>query len=200
MRLPIAIIYSILITFPIKSSYACTCNTISFEEAVDYAEEIFIGRIVKAELYENGEYYDEFEDSKEINWSWKFYFEVEIKWKGSNKDEVVLYHQGNSCDFHFDIYDKRYLVYASSSREKERWFSISGGPGDNKKKLSTWLCSRTMPDNWWDKDNMFDEDFKKLNDRFPELVKLGSINIYKYLIIVGLMLLISSLFYKIRTK
>jgi len=70
----------IVIYFGILSlakSYACSCDTISFENATEWADEIFIGRLIRTRevrVYEDagGEYQTRI---------WGALFEIEKKWK-----------------------------------------------------------------------------------------------------------------------
>ena len=77
---------------------ACSCDTISFKDAIEYADEIFVGRIIKVERYKNGKFMNT-DNQEEINWDWRYYFEIERKWKGNSKSKLIVHQQGTSCDF-----------------------------------------------------------------------------------------------------
>ena len=153
---------------------ACSCDTISFKEASEhYADEIFVGKIIKAERYEIGRYKHEEGDEEEIDYGWKYLFEVEKKWKGSSDKLITIYHHGSTCDTYFDIYAYRYLVYASRDRGKEKAVGVTSF-GKPKKLLSTWLCARNIDafQGW------FSSDTTKLNQIFPNSVQLKTPNPY----------------------
>ncbi len=101
--------------------FACGCSLFDFDEAVEGAEEIFIGKVYEVEyIYYSLNDYDldstdnilkpTFGDEYSVR---KVTFEVERKWKGSNSKFVSVYDHLNSCSFNFVDVD-RYIVYASS--------------------------------------------------------------------------------------
>lgn len=166
--------------------YACSCDTISFENAIEDADEIFVGKIVKAERFENGKFINA-DNKEEINWVWRYYFEIRKKWKGNNKSKLIVYNQGTSCDLFFDIHKREYLVYASRKSEKENPLGITISNNNVKNKLSTWLCSRTIYYHYWEEGNWYKDDLEKLNKKFPNEVQLSSFQInMNLLLIIGL--------------
>ena len=50
------------------SLYPCSCDTIPFDYAVDSADEIFVGEIVGAEMFQDGEFTN-LENKKDIIWN-----------------------------------------------------------------------------------------------------------------------------------
>lgn len=188
----------ILISFSTFKIYSCSCDITPFQQALEYADEIFVGKIVKAEKYKNGIFINE-NNEQETNWDWRFYFEVTKKWKGNNKSTLIVHHQGDSCDLYFDIYEREYLVYASRELGKENFFGITIGPTNGKKKLTTWLCSRTIYNKYWEKDNWFEKDIEKLNKEFSTPIKLSNFSVdWKYVFLI-FFILVGILFF-IRKK
>lgn len=159
-----------LISFPIASVIACSCETIPFPSATKVADEIFVGCIIKAERYRNGEFITS-EGTTEYTWGWRYYFNVKEKWKGSTNPEVIIHQLGTSCDFYFDINQGEYLIYAYRITNDER---IAGSPVNPylEGKYSTWHCSRNIPKNYWGEDNWFKQDVDQLNRMFPQKVIL----------------------------
>lgn len=153
-------------------SIACSCDRISFEDAVELADEIFVGKITKVERFKNDKFINGI-NNDEIGWDWRYYFNVEKKWKGSSKSELIVYHHGTSCDLFFDIYEKEYLVYAFK-KSREEITGLTFGLDNGESKLSTWVCSRTTPNIFWEKDNSFEDDVRKLDSEFPEEINLSS--------------------------
>lgn len=161
-----------------SNTNACSCDTVSFEKAVDYADEIFIGKIVKAELFENGSYH--YGDEEKFNWDWRYYFKVNRKWKGSSDSELVVSQQGNSCDLYFNINKEEYLVYATYESGEENPVGVSIGSNNGENNLSTWLCSRTIYDGSLPIHNdtvfektWYESDVSELNEKFPEKIALS---------------------------
>lgn len=168
---------------------ACSCDTISFKDAIEYADEIFVGKITKAEKFENGKFVN-VNNKEAINWDWRYYFEIEKKWKGNSQSKLIVHHQGTSCDLFFDIYDREYLVYAARELGKDNPLGVTIGPNNGKEKLTTWLCSRTIHGHYWDEENWFEDDIGKLNIEFPNEIELSKFKINMNLIIaIGLAML-----------
>lgn len=174
---------SILIGLNSSKLAACSCDPISFDRAIEYADEIFIGTIVKAERFENGNIIN-YANQEEIIWGWSYHFEVKKKWKGNTQSNLIVFHQGNSCDFFFDIYERGYLVYAAREAGEEHPLGITIGSNNGKERLTTWLCSRTISNNNWDKENWFENDIEKLNAKFPNEIVLSSFQFNKYWLMV----------------
>ena len=159
-----------LIGVSISNANACSCDTIPFNEAIENADEIFIGRIIKAERFEAEVFIDDINDYEEekIIWGWKYEFEIKQKWKGSKKSKLILYNYGSSCDAYFDIYEREYLVYASECINCD--YSID-------EEFGAMLCSRTIENHYWDKESWFYEDIERLNKEFPVKIKLNKYQI-----------------------
>lgn len=181
------IIIGIIILIGVVNSKlnACSCDTISFREALEYADEIFVGKIIKAEKFKNGKFINA-DNQEEINWNWRYYFEIDKKWKGNNQSKLIIYHQGTSCDVWFDIYEREYLVYASRKSEKENPLGITVGADNGQERLSTWLCSRTTGSQDWEEGNWFKEDIEKLDREFPNEVQLSKFQINTNWLLIGL--------------
>ncbi len=152
----------ILLFFGVLSTkaYACSCGTLPFEEAVDWADEIFIGRVVKIEL------------SQELftnePWEyWTVHLEISKKWKGTKKSKIRAVQSFNSCEFPFEFYGE-YLVFAS----------VDGSLGWNgTRNYTTWLCSRTMDTLYfadWAKEDWVWDDRERLDNTFPDPVQISS--------------------------
>ena len=165
---------------------ACSCDTISFKDALEYADEIFVGKIVKAERFENGKFLNA-DNQEKINWDWRYYFEVKKKWKGNNKSKLIVYHQGTSCDLFFDIYEREYLVYASRQSEEQNISEITIHSNNKKGKLTTWLCSRTIDNPYNNKESWFEDDIEKLEKEFPNEIQLSKSQVNISLIIITIL-------------
>lgn len=143
--------------------YACSCIELPFEESVDRADEIFIGRVIKIE--EKKELL-----STEFGEYWVAHFEVSKKWKGNKKTNIRVIQTYNSCAFFFE-FGKEYLVYATSTN-RFAW--------DGTRNFSTWLCSRTIYTRYFydlakaDKEGWTWDDREALNNEFPDQVKISS--------------------------
>ncbi len=158
---------------------ACSCDPIPFVEAIEYADEIFVGTLIAAEKFNDGVFWDEHGEER-INWNWRFKFKVEKKWIGGPERVITIYHQGHSCDLFFDIYQDKYLVYAAYGKLYNDSEELSK---KEKNRLSTWLCSRTIYRLPGEEGNWFDEDVMSLNallttqvsleNRWHDLLKLG---------------------------
>ena len=174
-----------LISVPIASLIACSCDTIPFSGAVKIADEIFVGRIIKAERFKNQEFITS-SGKKEAIWDWRYYFEVKEKWKGSTDRRVIIHQFGTSCDPFFDIYQEEHLIYAYQINNNER---IGGSPVNSRLegKLSTWLCSRNIPNLYWDQGNWFMQDVDRLNRMFPQkMILRKKWLIWNWLAVVGI--------------
>jgi hypothetical protein len=173
-----------------SNGFSCSCDTIPFIEAVDWADEIFIGTIVKAEKVKIG---------FGMEYRWAYTFEVDKKWKGNSNTRLTLYQEGHSCDLGFQLWPDQYLIYASHNSEFKS-ASVSVGPTDGKSRLHTWLCSRTTyaleSDDCW-----FESDVKKLDKMFPNHITHKRKNLTGFAIIsVTVWLLFSCLILYILRK
>ena len=174
-------------------SFSCSCNAISFDKAVNSADEIFVGRLIEVkEIYS-----ETFEQIPDKKYTGAFYaeFEIEKKWKGSSNKYIRIYQESSSCQFTFTNIGSSYLVYAKN--EDMYWFMT--------KTPTTHLCSRTISINklesFFDNKKMTD-DRSKLNKTFPNLVKINSLyfnwtSILKWLFVFGFGLFVG---YKIKSK
>jgi hypothetical protein len=164
----------ILIVFNISKANACSCDTTSLENALEFSDEIFTGKVVKVEEYKNGQFV-KIDNEEKASYPLRYYFEVERKWKG-NQDSILIVGGDNwSCDFWFDI-GKRYLVYATRDTSEEEPIDTTAETividipriNDGKDILSTWLCSRTThePIGVLEKNNWYKKDLRRLNKKF----------------------------------
>lgn len=172
---------------------ACSCDTISFDDALVYADEIFLGELIKIEKVKAGTF--EYEDGESIQmWEARYYFEVIEKWKGRSNRIMILYEERGSCEFSFRMMDKKYLVYASYGIEMH-------DPEENNSyydnKLTTWLCTRTTPDrSYYDNPGWFQSDIEKLNGMFPNKVKTINYNTINYwMLFITLTILLLDMLY-----
>ena len=171
---------------------ACSCDIIPFEEAIGRADEIFVGKIVKAELFENHRLSDLYPDT-EANKEWRFYFEVTKKWKGNLQAEMIVHNLGTSCDFGFDIYNSEYLVYAVYRESKSFWNRL-GFQKNRKVDVETRLCSRTINNRFWEKGNWFKSDQLKLSQQFPAPIELAKNHLWYYYLWIGIIINLLFLF------
>ncbi len=152
--------------------YACSCSAIPYEEAVERASEIFIGKVIKIEL--ERDLFPSNEPSflpAERRQYWVVTLEVSKKWKGSKKSKIRVKQSFNSCEFPFTFYGE-YLVFAESGD-----LSWKG-----TRNHFTWLCSRTINtyylSDWakeWDKTEGLDFDDRELLDnQFPDPIRTAS--------------------------
>lgn len=68
---------------------ACSCDTIPFKPALESADEVFVGEIVKADLFVSEVYLDS-QGEERTEWSWRYHFEVGHKWKGTKAGELIV--------------------------------------------------------------------------------------------------------------
>jgi hypothetical protein len=171
---------------------ACSCDPIPFEKAVERADEIFVGKIVRAEKVDYGSIMTK-DGRKLIETGWKYDFEVQRKWKGSKKSNLILYQLGTSCDYWFNVYEKEYLVYASRKLLNDNSLSGIIAKRIGKKQLATWLCARTTANQPAKKHNWFKEDIAKLNKQFPTKVQISKfqLNSFYWILLLGVALLIA---------
>lgn len=144
----------------------CSCDIISFDKAVRKSDEIFVGKIVKVEKHnKNGK-------STELNYVWRYHFEVKSKWKGTNSNKIVVEHEGSSCDFIFDIYQPEYLVYGFYQKSRSNWWEYVIFWKDQKEIIRTWLCARTTSEYSFLEGNWYRSDMDKLDEHFPMKIAL----------------------------
>ena len=173
--------------FSVSYSFACNCEPISFEKAVNWADEIFVGRLVEIKELFNDPYYETPNENHMTHWSATF--EVVKKWKGSKKKYITIYQDGNSCEFSFRDLNQKYLVYA----ENKSILGIYSTP-------TTWLCSRTVNQNNSSEKSNFYLDQVKLDEFFPETIKLYSFNLFSWTYLYPLFLFLIGLFVGRKTK
>ena len=176
-------------------SNACLCNGKTFENEVKKADEIFIGRLIEIKEIDTKTYDYEFEETDQKVKTTRFWyakFEVEKKWKGSNKKYIEIYQEAGNCSFKFNISVNSYLVYARTSKEP---FELNG-----KKVLYTSGCFRTKEFYYNLKSkngekNQPNKDFYLLNKKFPNTIELVDNTPFHWkLPLLGVLIFITGLF------
>lgn len=172
------------------NSFACSCNDISFEKAVDWADEIFLGRLI--EIKEVKFEFNEQHPEEKYTRIWYALFEVEKKWKGSSKKYVKVYQSWTSCDTEFNALGRLHLIYA----KKQDLFPYYKNH-KSEVRLTTWLCSRTREYQGVNEPN---NDIKLLEKEFPKKIILNSFHINYQNIFYGLIILFVGLFLGFKLK
>jgi len=174
------------------SSFACyaDCTLFSFEKAVEHADEIFIGEIKKAEKLIDYKTVDPY-GNEQIFYTWKYYFDVQKKWKGSNQKTVVLFQRENSIALPLDVEHKEYLIYAFDMK-KNRDYKIPILKYFKKRKLFAYRCSRTTDEKWYQGKERKFEDEVLLDNYFTNLIPVS--NLWKF---KNLFLFLSGFFFSI---
>ncbi|CAL2089540.1 hypothetical protein [Tenacibaculum sp. 190524A05c] len=176
-----------ILTFSTLSTFACSCEQIPFYEAVNRADEIFVGRLIEVKELFN-ESFPETPNQKYTT-HWSATFEVEKKWKGSKKRYITIYQDGNSCEFNFTNINQKYLVYA----ENKSILGVYTTP-------TTWLCSRTIGRNDPSVDSNYNSDQIKLDAQFSETINLYSFNLFSWTYFYPLSIFLVGLFIGRKTK
>jgi len=161
----------------LSNSFACSCDTISFKEATEWADEIFFGRLIQIREVET---YQE-SDEKPHTRIWAALFEVEKKWKGSSDKYIEVFQPNTSCDFYFDFPSQPYIVYA------KYYELIEWDPTESYRALGTWLCARNADAsiyNLWTEYGF--DDRQKLDEKYPDTIELSGFNIEWKWVIIGL--------------
>ncbi|WP_442265043.1 hypothetical protein ACSIGC_11925 [Tenacibaculum sp. ZS6-P6] len=172
-------------------NYACSCNDIPFEKAVEWADEIFIGRLIEIKEVKYETSLDDPEERYTRLWYAKF--EITKKWKGSNKKYIKVYQPSTSCDFDFNSLNRHYLVYT----KKEEVFKFFNTENEISRH-TTWLCARNREYEFVNEPE--DSDYFKLNKLFPNEVKLSNFQINWKLPLLGVLIFITGLFIGRKTK
>ena len=181
----------LVITCNLKVS-GCSCNQTPYLQAIENADEIFIGEIIKAErYYKIRSVTSLFEE--DLEWGWKYYFEIKKKWKGSRNSRVILYRPGTSCDINFQP-EIQYLVYARSIKNKKMASDYFSLPNLKRKNLYAHLCSRTTSERFWDKE--YQKDIKRLSTSFPNEIQLKRASFHWWILGVIAICLINFLWTK----
>jgi len=159
-------------------SFGCGCDTLSFNEASEWADEIFLGRIIRLREVNNYQL-----DGSSNTRIWSALFEVEKKWKGGRNRYVEVFQSGTSCDFNFEFPSQPYIVYAKNAE------LIWWDPLQSFTELGTWMCSRTADVSTYEKwvEWGFD-DRENLDHKYPEAIKLIGINFQWKWLLIGLSL------------
>lgn len=190
-KLLILVFFTILFS---EATIACTCGEIEFKTAIDRADQIFVGKLVKTgkfnkEVYEGKKYYDSY-----------FVFEVTKKWKGDTSNRVRIYQEGHSCDPYFRDFDTEYIIYSQNGHSSIKSISITYS-GDNTstyagffKKNTSHLCSRTMArgtDYYYQQEtDDFDIEYARLDSVYTEPIKLHPywLNFKGFLVVLAIIL------------
>lgn len=173
-------------------SFACSCNDIPFKEATEWADEVFLGRLIEIKEVESE--ISELNPGQKYTRLWYAKFEVIKKWKGSTKKIITVYQPSTSCDASFNFLNTTYLVYA----KKERIFKYFNEE-NTKEGLTTWLCSRSRK--YLYVNELENSDYFKLNELFPNNIKLyRHINFHWKFLLLGFILFSGGIFlgYKIK--
>lgn len=148
---------------------ACTCHHPPLSEAVEGADEIFIGRAVKIE---KKRYIFPIKISEifpvYIYHYWTVTFEVSKKWKGGRNSKVLVAQIFSSCELDIEFMHE-YLIFANQSGYRN-W--------DGRKKYTTWLCSRSINTKYfteWEYQDWVWDDREELDEMFLDGVKVSSL-------------------------
>ena len=113
---------------------ACSCSWMPYQECIEWADEIFLGRVVAIKEVDKQEV-----DGTLSTGIWSCTFEVTKKWKGSSSKYVTIYQPNNSCDAYFRLPDYEYIVYA------KRQDIFPWDEGRMRIELTTDLCNTAAP-------------------------------------------------------
>ncbi|WP_299618394.1 hypothetical protein [uncultured Tenacibaculum sp.] len=167
-------------------NYACSCNNIPFKDAVEWADEIFIGRLI--EIKEVEYEISELNAGEKYTRLWYAKFEITKKWKGSSKKYIKVYQPSTSCDFGFNSLNKHYLVYT----KKEEVFKFFNTENEIS-RYTTWMCARNREYEFVNEPK--DSDYFKLNKKFPNTIELvDNTPLHWKLPLLGVLIFISGLF------
>ncbi|CAL2079299.1 hypothetical protein [Tenacibaculum sp. 190524A05c] len=181
-----------ILKFSTLSTFACSCSFIPFKDAVEWVDEIFIGRLVEIKEVE----YEVSHQNNNERYTrlWYAKFEVSKKWKGSDKKYIKVYQPSTSCDAEFNQINRTYLVYA----KKKRVFTFFNTQNTTN-ELTTWLCARNRE--YWFVNEKEDSDYFKLNKIFPNEVKVYNYSIINWkLYFYGILILFAGFFLGVKTK
>ncbi|AUC16440.1 hypothetical protein BTO06_15345 [Tenacibaculum sp. SZ-18] len=176
-----------ILLFSTLRTFACSCEPIPFNQAVEWADEIFVGRLIEVKELFN-ESYPEAPNQKHTT-HWSATFEIEKKWKGSRKKYITIYQDGNSCGFNFTNINQNYLVYA----ENKSILGVYTTP-------TTWLCSRTINEYNSSEKSNYKPDQEKLDAKFPETINLYNFNLFSWSYFYPLSIFLIGLFIGRKTK
>lgn len=139
----------------------CSCDTVSLNKAIQFSDEIFTGNIIRIE--------------KDVERGWRFLFEINKKWKGSDSKYIFLEQEGTSCDFTFSIREE-YLVYATYSEPTNGFWQYVRTKINPRPTVITWLCSRTTSRyHHLNEYNWYADDHVHLDKVFPDGVQIQSL-------------------------
>lgn len=171
---------------------ACTCVTKEFEAAIESADEIFLGKVIKSEILE-------YSNSRDLILT-KITFRIVEKWKGTNQEQIELLIGGNSCDSYFNNQNRDYLVYANNKFYGWRFKDI--GSIRSLGQMTPEACSRTTEINITNIEEIKSE-ILLLNKHFPSRIKLNDRNGFPYYNIVsflGIILIVFLIMYSVNRK
>ncbi|MEL7252221.1 MAG: hypothetical protein AAFO03_27655 [Bacteroidota bacterium] len=168
------LIVLLLIGTYIHNANACICLTAEFENEIKIADEIFLGKIMKAERYLLGKR-EGMQGEELAFWGWRYYFEVEKKWKGNNQSEFIIEDNGSSCSSRFDVFDEKILVYARRGLEIRRLSKEESSKEEGTEIIHTSVCSRTVHSESTNDDSWYQEDIGRLNQEFLWGIDLESV-------------------------
>lgn len=157
---------------------ACTCVTMDINEAMQSADEIFIGKLLSLERLDKSEN----RERSLLNVE----FEVIKKWKGSKESKMNLIIGGDSCGYYLFESENIYLVFAHN--EFIGWRNIDIQAINDPKMLTTVSCSRTSVINSFTK-NTINADISILDETFPVTIKLSQNTTNTFNLIIWLSLI-----------
>ncbi len=145
---------------------ACICTMPRFDEEIQFTDEIFLGKIQKAERFVVTKRKDR-SGNEEIFWGWRYYFLVEKKWKGNSQNEFIVEYYGSSCDRSFDLDSKNILVYADRTSRIKMLPQSDTKTRKVMEVIRISSCSRTISEFGRRDKNWYAEDVAKIKTRFP---------------------------------
>jgi len=160
------IIICVFIFSSLINAYGCSCHNSPFEQASEWADEIFIGRVIEIREVNSQDYIMHGTYTR----IWAALFEVEKKWKGSKAKYVEVFQPNSSCDFYFSLPSRPYLVYAKDI-DLLAWDETQSFYG-----LSTWLCARNTETFNYSANAEYVDDRNNLDEKYPLPIKLIGFN------------------------
>ncbi|MBO6792705.1 MAG: hypothetical protein JJ895_02250 [Balneolaceae bacterium] len=160
-----------LIIFSINNTLlACSCGEWEFQNTVDIAEEIFIGRLIKIEL-DSYPFTDDFSDGV-------YTFEISKKWKGSSSNRILIY-DSDGCFPTLHPFSE-YIIYAYKDESQfeevirtktdlHEYFDTSLLPGY---RFTTMYCMRIKDVAWYLEKAPFRDEIARLDSTFTSPITL----------------------------
>ncbi len=186
-------------------SNACICDGKAFETEVKEADEIFIGRLIEVKEInydiQNFDIEEKIDAELKSTRLWYAKFEVEKKWKGSNRKFIEIYRLGTGCGINFMLGFKRALIFAKKGKilgyedqyDKDEVFHISS-------------CFRSTEFTYHIKSEdeeikQENKDFHLLDKKFPNTIELVDNTIFHWkLPLIGVLIFVIGLFIGLKLK